>query len=707
MSYATELTKDFVDQRTFVKVFPVLEISANTGDWTLSSGVIYKYLVPSEYRVSRFFGQTNSNSEEPEYYTEVFTSAVTGSEWFYDDNDGYIYFRKNNITSFKLYVELELLFATEDIAWNRIPDTSSSAVNDWIGTVKKAPEKNITLSDSLFGFTPSQSSQFILSNPDQFMEEIIDSYSFKDCKVEIWKQFGDLQNDNFSLFFIGYVSNYDYSVNEIVFSVNDENKLFENTISNGIVSSGFATSNEVDPGFINTYRRVVVCGVHEGVKLINVSYNDQSNTNTDNELYVVPFDQLYYSFEDQVDPVGAHTTSRIYLLGDFADSYIVGDKIQIKSGGGVFTPSSSFQRTITAKGSNYIDFSPVLGAPYSTVGHVSVRPYVDFIYIEQDNARYTGHPFRDFDSDSDGRISFVFGYDLTGSYTNMGMPNPIEHSSTVYIKKLHNQIRPTFEGNPVCAVDIYNGLSNGVGAIYHILKEFLSIPETEIDGDTFVSMASTYLEECAIFAPLTNGAGEELIRDVIGKLLLSTRMRLFKDANNLWTIRRIKPFTTPTYTITDDEIIKDSFIIEYSYDDIITRASVRYKYQDRSTGAFLTNEFYPTVSFENLVAKTKHRFKKERTFDTYLSKKEDAEDLSEFLAYYFSDRRAIAKVKLPREYFGIEIGDEIRISRARMPGFEYDAETLRNKDFVVIGTLKDRDSITLTLDDQKGLEDNS
>jgi len=79
--------------------------------------------------------------------------------------------------------------------------------------------------------------------------------------------------------------------------------------------------------------------------------------------------------------------------------------------------------------------------------------------------------------------------------------------------------------------------------------------------------------------------------------------------------------------------------------------------------------------------------------------------LASRLRYALGDRQGKVNLRTKNRFFDTELGDNIKVQRAGMPGFDYVATSDREREFIAVSTDKALSDINITIDDQKGIEE--
>ena len=118
-------------------------------------------------------------------------------------------------------------------------------------------------------------------------------------------------------------------------------------------------------------------------------------------------------------------------------------------------------------------------------------------------------------------------------------------------------------------------------------------------------------------------------------------------------------------------------------------------------------ESYSTVSATSEIALKLHNVSKTKNETSLWIFETEAQEYADRLSFIFGDRRGTITLKSKNRFFNSELSDVINIERVSLPGYDWDSQTVFNRDTKIIELEKSKQTITITLDDQKGIQDNS
>lgn len=692
MSYSTLLLEEGIKSQFLAVIKPRIRIS----DLTLITG--------TKYSSNFSLGKIIQVKENGVLKTEASSSSLGDGSWYYDSINKKLYFDFSHaITSQVIVATYEIYLGTFDAHWNRLPNDLNSEVVYWEPLIVKSPQVFQSVSDTLFGFMPSKSSQLIISNATKYLQPFLYDSSFLDADIDLYHWLKELDENNIKLIFKGICGSVSYNDSQVTITILDRNKIFENEYREKTGISFFGTDRfpNLDPDFRNRPIRNVY-GVVDGFIPVNIDWVSGTITTSDYRDWVCIADETYLcSISTTVPASPSSTNTRTYVSS--VDGFRVGDSIYIYD---TDHPGQSTSTLITAIGANYIDHDSITHAAH--VNDVVYRSFVGNVKIVRSGVEYTCLYMRDYTEliDSTNKVA---GFIFTASMeSNIGLPTTIIDSDLVYARVYGHKNTETINSNPF-GLDstTTNNLTNGIVILYEILKNHLGLSENEINLTSFQTLQNTTSDELGFAVPkLTSNdfpKYRSLITDIAGSLLL----KVFLDNDNKWSISKLAPITSTTKTIEDDEILKGSFTYDFKYDDILSETIVSYAQKEVSNKNQISPNSFSSVNALSNLAKYLHNISRQKTFYSLHFKESEAQVLANRLSYIFGERQTDVEFKTKNRFFDTTLDNKIEVSRSRMPGFDYDIDINRTRNFDVLNTEKSLNNITITMTDQKGIEDNS
>ena len=692
MAYADNLSKDFQKSQFLVVIKPARRVT----DFTLVSGDIYTTTFD--------YGNIVSISQDGTELTEVTGSTPAAGQYSFDKDTDVIFIQSTDSTdpnNLNTIVTYELHFGTLGLSFPRIPDTAKSDTNFLVyyePIVVRSPSLKATQSDNVFGFLPTQTSQLILTEAPHLLQRHLYDSSFNKRQIEVYHFFGQTEDTtNVKKVLNGLMNNVSFKDRQVRISVTDRIDLFDSEFRPTDVdfykSSVFS---ELDPSFEGAPIRYVY-GRVDGFQPINIDYLLESPTTSDNRLWGVRADKANLNeITQNVSVSPSSTTTRIFL-----DSIVgmgVGDTVHIDK-------ATDESATITAVGANFIDITPALVSGVPGSGDVVNRGTVGSVTIIQDDVIYNALIDRDYTIDtSTSVLGFKFKTTLE---SNLGMPNTLSPNDTVLCRVYGKQNNVTLGGPAFGTDETETGnLTAGPVILLDLLKRFTGISESDIDSTSFSTLLSETTEALSFAIPKRAGDSFPKIKEILAEMILSMILKLYIDQDQMWAVDLVEPITTTEKTIEDFHILIDSFDYDFDYKDIYSDTIVSYRRREVPAIVGVSGPIFDSVTSSSDTAKFLHLVNRTNKVESLHLRSADAQNLSDHLQFIFGDRRGQLTVSVKNEFFLTEIADRIKISRTRLPGFSFDKKTDREREFSTIETNKSLANVTITLDDQKGIEDN-
>lgn len=690
MTYATLLENETVRPNYLAVIMPRRRLD----NFTLSSGSVYS----EEFNL----GQVRSVEFDGVVYTQAFSESLSAGEWYYNTDTSVLYVRLvsglNPNTGY-LVATYEIYAATFDAHWNRDPLDTSSRVVYYDPIIKQSPIIKESMSDALFGFAPVESASITLINAEHWAEGHLRYSSFAGASLYLYHWLGKLDVTNIKLVLRGLMGDVDYGDGQLRISVKSGEDIFSQEYRNASGDAFFTTATfaNLNPQHeAKPIRRF--WGRMDGVPAVNVDYQDDSPTTSDNRDHVVCNGQTGLS--DIVRTViasPASTTTRTYLnsvIGLNVDDSIWFDK------------ATDEYALITAVGANYIDHTAIVTP--ATTGDLVKRAFIGRVDIVQNNVVYTAIYNRDYTVSTSmaGETSgFIFNTTLEA---NLTLPNTLGPNDKVYCR-VYGPVNNLTLGGPAFGSDstILANMCKPTQIILDILKRCLNVSDSEINQSSFSTSQSSRQEDYGFAVPETSSGSYPKYRDLISKILETSLLQLSLDGDQKWKVSVVGPLVSASYQIEDDEIIRDSYSVEFNYSDITSDVIVEYDFREVSSDPFATSDQVSQVSSSSSTASFVHKISKTITKRVPLVFQSDAQVLSDRLSYALGDHQSRYKIRTKNRFFQAGIGTIIDCVRYRQPGFVYDAENTFTQSLVVIDADKSLDQVNLTLTDQKGIEDNS
>ena len=669
MTYATLLQKEGEEAQFLAILKPARRVT----NFTSSGGNIYS---------SSFdFGIVIEVTIDGVSQTKT-TGTPSSGEFSYSDGTLLVYYGidPNNVHTIVTY---ELFIGTRDAHWYRKPDDSSTEIVYFEPLIVTPPKFKATLTDSLLGYMPTQTTNMILSNAEHNLEKHIYDSSFNSRDIAVYHWLGDLDTANMQLVLDGLMKDINYSESTVSIRILDRIDIFNSNWKNPDKDYYFTTDfAALDPSKEGTPVPYLY-GIADGIVAANIDFENESpDVNTNRDWLFRSDGTNSHAISSTVPASPASTTTRTYV-GD-ASGYFVGDETWIDKTTDEYVTVNNVDYS-----SNYIEHIALVSGA-ATTGDTVSRGTVSNVFIDQGGVIYKARFKRDYiDTTSGGLTGITFD---TNAEVNLSMTT-MDGLETVYGRVYGKQNDVTIGGSPFGSdSSVTDNLTDPVIILFDIMVNRLSIPEADINTSNFDSLDGT-LHEIGFIAKPTNE-----YKLIVNNIIKSVLMRLFLD-DNIWNLSVIEVLPTEDFIIKNDEILKESFGYRFDYNDLLSDITIKYRYDDNA-GNYLNK----TGTSDN--AKYLHLVSKQRDIETYLIIDSEVDTLLTRFLDIFGERRGLLSFSAKNRFFDTSISDTIKASREKQPGFTVVKDTLRDRIGNVIEIDKGLRKVNITIDDQKGVEDN-
>lgn len=692
MGYSDLLSEDGINSQYLAILKPRRMIDSTS--WTLVTGT--RYYTDFDY------GQIITLESDGVEKTESTGITIPSGDWYYDIDSERLYVdigvNPNTVT---IIVNYELYVGTFDAHHYRIPDDDTSRVVYYEPIILNSPDIISSSTDALFGFLPTFSTSITLSNLTHIFEKHIYDSSFNKCDIDLWHYLDELTTDNISLVLKGICKNIAYNDEAITISIYDRNDIFnDNFRGSGNNFYNSTTWPNLDQQYEKRPVRFLY-GRVDGFVPVNISYSTTISTTTNRNWLCIQGPSNRGDISQYISSSPSSTTTRTYV--DSANGFTVGDTIHINPNIGPFDYATI--TNVNKTGSHYVDHTTITNT--GNGGDKVERSFIGNITIVQNNVVYNLLNGRDYSSlTSNGVFGFILGNNFEA---NVGMPSAFDPGlDKIYCRVYGNKTIPTLGGSPATTVSItYGNLTNGITILYDMLKTHIGISESDIDITTFSSLISSITDEFGFCVPLNSTENFPSYKEIIEIICQSLLLKIFLDDNNKWTIEQTGPAGSVDKTIEDDEILNGSFAYRFDYNSIISDIFVNHNHREYTTNHNQTGDYYEKVSSSSTNAEYLHKVIKQKTFNSYHLNTSEAQTLADRLKYYLGERIGSVQFKTKNRFFDTNLSKVIQITRDRLPGFNYVSGANQSRSFTTQGIDKKLTEITIDLDDQKGIEDNS
>jgi hypothetical protein len=661
--------------------------------WTHVSGNVYSAPFTLGY-VSGVYKQATA-------LTAGSSTSPSSNQFYYDQSAQQIFVNLGGTdpTTTFMVAKYEIYSSYRAMNWYRDPLDSSSASAYFESSLQSKPVLPASMSQVLFGHMPAQTVNVTFTNNDHSFDPHLHESSFKGADISLYHYLGwPLRTENIKRVFRGAVSEIRLMDSRVEFSLIDSISFLTQTFDGINFGTTFNGTDVIESGrAYKPYNHIY--GIVEGVRAAARFNSTDVDTNTTSGFvsHAGLNSQLKTQYTFTVAS-GANSTSRTYLTS--TTGIYIGDRFQFNRGG------TKYYTEVKGVTATYIDHDAIGGAMVAadTILTYCIRKAA---LIDQ-GVRTELYPVRDYVVGADVTVRKNRAGDIFSAYDlAIQPPFVISTSAEVYCRIVGDPSVATVSG-----VAFANGTQSGVnstaaGIIYDLLRTKLLIPESDINTASFTSAANAVPDTFGIVTPTEGGADFETYSDMITRICASAMLRLCLDADAKWTLSVIAPMPTDATTaFIDDDIVGGAPEFEFSYDDVLSDVIVNYANGEMPNPGQIEKGF-KTVKASSDTAKYLHGITAQKSFESLHIVESEAQTYANRLALIFGDRRGTVKINVAREFITSLIGDCSSVTRTKMPGLTYDGETELTRKFVVIENDRSSDVVTLVMDDQKGIEDNS
>ncbi|MDZ4678394.1 MAG: hypothetical protein SGI74_12895 [Oligoflexia bacterium] len=648
--------------------------------------------------------------------------------YFYDDENKLLYINNGGdldpTTSDAFIVAAyELYIATTDVNWHRDPLDPASRVVPFEPYILKAPQLLSSSSDVLFGVLPVHSTSLVATNTENFFNEILFDQSFRNAEFRMYHWVGKISSLNIQLVFRGIGNNVVFEDDQVTFNLYDQldalngefrnQNLYPGTFNNPPIQFYDAgIGSGPDPAAFGRPIRQVL-GRVDGFIPTRFFFSPSGLGPNPNRWFCVAWGIASSPTTGGVlrNPDMSQTNTNTVTFFTDISGFNVGDTIWLlRLGGG----STQAYAVITAVDPINL-FIEHLGGwsdgnPVNHFANIIERSFVGNVTVVQDNISYQLKFVRDYfeytPSLSGGMPGKGFRF-TSNMEANVGMPRAFSATDQIFCRAYGRQNEETIAGVPFGSdQNSLGNMSNGCVIIYALLKQ-AGIPEDEIDIPTFQTLASDIGDPIGIAIPENQADAFPTYREIIEKICQTLLLKIYVNSEAKWTIAQVKPLTAANQNIDDVEIGEGSLQYEFDYTEMASDILVQYNKREVPIDINRPEATFDIATAISDAALYLHGVSRQKSFDSLHVFASDAQTLAQRLSFIFGERRGTLKFSSPIRFFSSLLSDIFEVSRTRLPGFPFNAEELRVRNFSVNETNKDLRVVGLILDDQKGIEDNA
>ena len=686
--------------------------------WVLESAGIYSVSLPYYVIEVRSTRLVNEFDESPDN-----TPAV--NEYYYDAElkKLYVGFGVNPDTNTYpgLTVKFQLSLASTYLVHNIEPVLGGDLV-EWLPGLISIPQAQNGSSDYLYGFSPFNESQVRYSNLNGSLSEILHDTSFNLAECRAYT--ADVLNgkvSNFIQVFLGYTSN--FSLDEdgtISISTVDYSKFFEREadfldqrLDSDYVRFNLTSFPNIEPAAIrsgedNGWFIRDVRGMVDGFRAVNVDYS-ASPTTSNNRRWIThyhPAGDSVGSIQQFVDHLAANSTTRTYFV--LTPQVNVGDWVVIVNNGVTYRTEVE----VVNRGLKYIDHEP-LGARTFTAADTVDRYYIARVIVEdQDGQSWWLEPGLDYTLISDAgssSVGFLMANNWEASQGFTYSPfDPSIHKMYVRVygsKNLQNYTDAT----PVGEVVDNGGIrAQAVSLLYNEMAS-AGFFANYIDINSFDTIGAN--SHALGYAIPSQHDAARLPRyiDIILPILTSMLWRLsfVQSAGSVFLgITELTPFVS---SADYDALEEDHYGFSYSHDytDIYKTVLAEYFIKDQSDSSL--TDLLPT-SFIKISLSARDLHGATGQYDVSLLQYDglEADVIAKRYSYALGERRGFYSIKLGQDFLNnTDLGASYQLYRENLPGYNFTFGDQKSRQLSLIEVQKSTNGVTITLEDQKAIQDNS
>jgi hypothetical protein len=470
------------------------------------------------------------------------------------------------------------------------------------------------------------------------------------------------------------------------FRVNQEKQFYSR--------SDYAELNEEFDGSPIRY----VYGIVNGFVPVNIDYKADDATSSDNRIWaVVGEGSTMYEKTATVPSSPSSTNTRTYV--DSAQGFTIGDTVRIDK-------TTDESRTILAVdyAANYIEHA-ALSSGAAANGNTVRRAPVGRIEIKAEDQTFLPQLVRDFDTsvDANGVLLITF---TTSAESNLSMTELIGVNANVCCRVYGKQRDVTLSGGSIGSNDASGGnLQNAAVILVDVLKRYAGVDETDLNIADFQALVTDAPDRIGFAIPAQSGDKPTKIKQIVTDICSTTLASFYQDEDLKWATKRLGVIGSSDGEITDDEILDGSIEYEFDYSDMASDVVVKYASREVSESGL--SEGFKLKRSSNQNATYLHKVKNTLEVDSLHYNDDDAQQLADRLVALYGERQGVLELQTKNRFFEFTIDQILRVSRPSLPGFEYDEETDRSIDFNARATTKGLRRVTLTVNDLKGVTDNS
>ena len=691
-------------------------------------------------RVSRLFITTSL-----ELIADAVSPTVDQHYW-YDEANNYIYVKltggngpddptdisyagQYGETVAGVTVEFELYLSTQDFYGPSDPvDTASTAVQ-WRTTLKQSPRAAYGSRQSLFGFNPLNQANLTIENKDGWMLPYLYDCSFSLAAVRCYVMVGvDLETaasySKVKEVFRGYLGAPSLSADNIVTLPCYDFLALLDRPAFPVTRLSTAEFPNVDPAAVKPgqewwIRRVR--GMVDNHVPINIDWNATPST-TNNRDWVSHEEQgTAGALNQTIDHAAANSATRTYFIN--TPLFNIGDAVWFDQVDG---DDYNFVTAVN-RGSKYIDHGSITRVV--TAGDSVIRYAIGWIKVQDSTGAwwnlFANRNFIYANNATLGNDPDWAGFRLADNWeADISFPETFDPSiHRILCRAYGSATIDTYADavTPVGAVvDDGGNAASAISTLHYLLRQ-AGIPNAMIDQTSFEAVSTNH--SLGIAWPRT--AGDPVVptyKDLIQLVLQSMMWKLhyLTDASSREVtvgVVETGPFPGAADYETDDKDFKN-FAFEHDYSALASKVRLQYGAKEESregeydifyaASAVFVADGTQIVIAENQLARDLHERTEMFELEILQYLTAQAQVLADRYAFALGDRRAYYEYALGPEFLErAAFGASYQVIRKQLPGFALDQDIERERQTMVLEMTKEPQGVTLVLDDQKAIQDNS
>lgn len=721
MSFSDEIQKDPTAITTMLRIRPRLRsrtwVNQNVVGqniwalaWPLSRGVPLT-VTDVGYYGPEVNGMPLTRLEEEDSYADM---AADKGTFFYDDEAEILYanFLDLAFPSFEstfpnnriVFVEWDMYFATQQLNWFVNPIDVNSGDKVWHSGLQKPPVPQQGNPDLLFGYSPVRVTdvQIALGQDSEVMQYLHD-WSVNSALVKIWECVGPLAPQNIGEVFTGLAGNYNMQDGTLTIQLTDPLSLIAQPITEEFLSA--SDFPNIDPQRDLSPKRTIL-GKAFGYVPINVDFNDTPATNV-NRDWVVSKGSLAESPVLEIDVVvGDPVNDTDFTKVVDAFGLEPGNSIILECNG---TPEYTNVIEVDYV-TNIVRHGFILGRTEGA-GDKMYRGFVSNVNLgDREGNAYGlqyGRDWTEVDM-ADGTRGIILADNFEANIA--GCPSPFDPDAhTLYLDVYGSKVVPKkLDGiTDFCSLREKGGnMCNPVGFLWDIFRNKLDrfSQLVTMDEAAWFALAGQLDRAVGTAIPESSqgsfGSWQEIIQQILQTELLRLHLKIDSGFATL-TITRDAPTVVPGLAISQEELSKP--VYNWDYGDVYDAIGFTYKHQEYNEAQFYGFTQWRFEKVSNL-ARYFHKVSKTLEVKSLLYDDTEVGIVADQFAAVLGERRGTVVGILPTRFTESDIGDTVEYSSKFLPGYQVSAN-INTRPYKISQHAKSPAGITVTLEDQKGVED--